>query len=155
MTAIWIKSQGHFLTFIYILSNNVASFFAILLFDFSLAHTRSNWKHMLKHQVFYFILLHYLFSIQLSFMSFVRHKDISLILLLLPKLPCTYKAEFTYVVSMKKTMYTSKEAFQNCHTHILVYLNTQMGLIQDNKAWYMTKRFPKLESKTEIRMGCF
>lgn len=53
-----------------------------------------------------------------------------------------------------KTTHTSKEAFQNSHAHILVYLNTQMGLIHD-KAWCMTKRFPKLESKTEIRIGCF
>lgn len=30
-----------------------------------------------------------------------------------------------------------------------------MGLIQDNKAWYITKRLPKLECKTEIRIGCF
>lgn len=45
----------------------------------------------------------------------------------------TYKADFMYVVSMKTT-YTSKEAFQNCHMHILVYLNTQMGLIQDHNA---------------------
>lgn len=60
-----------------------------------------------------------------------------------------------YAVSTKTTTYTSKEAFQNCLAHIFVYLNAQMGLIQDNKAWYMTKRFPKLKSKTEISISCF
>lgn len=51
--------------------NKVASFFAILLLDFPLLIPGATWKHVVKHEVFYFVLLHlfiYLFIIHLSFL---------------------------------------------------------------------------------------